>query len=88
MPHAEVLEQDGELTDMVSAGIEALNSKYNRPGNDIFFLFHRSRVWNAKEKTWMGYERKRGKLAALNTLLRGGRDHGFSLIRGNYPIAV
>src|SRR5690606_12038488 len=51
-------------------------------GGDRFFLFHRPRRWNAQERVWMGYERKRGKLADLNALLRGyGRQH-FSLIVG------
>ena len=32
---------------------------------------HRPRRWNAREGVWMGHERKRGKLADLNALLRG-----------------
>jgi cyclic beta-1,2-glucan synthetase len=48
---------------------------------DTFFLFHRPRQWNQQERIWMGYERKRGKLAELNLLLRGGSGSGFSLIR-------
>src|SRR5262249_5223679 len=60
--------------------------KYPRPGNEIFYLFHRPRQWNAKEKKWIGYERKRGKLSHLNELLRGkGKEH-FSLIKGNEVI--
>ena len=39
-----------------------------------FFLFHRPRRWNPRDRIWMGYERKRGKLADLNALLRGGAD--------------
>ncbi len=42
-------------------------------GADIFFLFHRPRRWNAQEGVWMGYERKRGKLAEFNALLRESR---------------
>ena len=56
-------------------GIEELNEKYasaRRADGDVFFLFHRPRRWNAQERLWMGYERKRGKLADLNALLRGG----------------
>ena len=34
-----------------------------------FFLFHRHRVYNPREKSWMGWERKRGKLLDLNKLL-------------------
>ena len=82
----EQLESDQELTDMAIAGIDALNQKYRKTGNDIFFLFHRSRVWNAGERKWMGYERKRGKITALNALLRRREQHEFSLIRGDYRI--
>ena len=45
----------------------------SRPtAQDLFFLFHRPRRWNAGEGLWMGYERKRGKLMEFNALLRGG----------------
>ena len=47
-----------------------------------FFLFHRPRRWNAQERVWMGFERKRGKLADLNALLRG-TGNAFSLVVGN-----
>ena len=49
----------------------------------IFFLFHRPRRWNARERVWMGYERKRGKLGDLNALLRGGAGDDFALIVGD-----
>ena len=56
------------------------------PG-DTFFLFHRPRRWNARERVWMGHERKRGKLADLNALLRGkaqaGPGEAFSQIVGD-----
>ncbi len=48
----------------------------------LFYLFHRPRRWNATAKIWMGEERKRGKLGDLNSLLRGGKRDGFSLIVG------
>ena len=41
---------------------------------DRFFLFHRHRVYNPREKVWMGWERKRGKLLDLNRLLRKEYD--------------
>jgi cellobiose phosphorylase len=64
-------------------GIELLNGKYGSPGADRFFLLHRPRRWNPSDRAWMGYERKRGKLADLNALLRGkGRDR-FSLVVGD-----
>src|ERR1035438_10497386 len=39
--------------------------------------------WNAQERRWMGYERKRGKLGALNAFLRGGPPDAFSLTVGD-----
>ncbi|HUG21622.1 GH36-type glycosyl hydrolase domain-containing protein [Piscinibacter sp.] len=72
--------------------IEALNRKHNPPhtgahNGDRFFLFHRPRRWNERERLWMGYERKRGKLADLNALLRrraaAGPGERFSLIVGD-----
>jgi cellobiose phosphorylase len=76
-------EGDEELLLLARQGIEALNEKYKGPTGDLFFLFHRPREWNRQERTWMGYERKRGKLAELNSLLRGGAGSGFSLIVGD-----
>jgi cyclic beta-1,2-glucan synthetase len=54
--------------------IHALNEKYASQGMGSFFLLHRHRVYNPREKCWMGWERKRGKLLDLNKLLRGQYD--------------
>lgn len=40
----------------------------------LFYFLHRKRLWNASERKWMGWERKRGKLFEFNRLLRG-RDN-------------
>jgi cellobiose phosphorylase len=79
---AEVLPGDGILLQRARAGIESLNKKYWYAGQNIFFLFHRPRRWNAGENLWMGYERKRGKLMEFNALLRGGARGCFSEIAG------
>jgi len=81
----EKLAEDEPLLLLARQSMEALNEKYGRKG-DIFFLFHRSRQWNPQERMWMGYERKRGKLAELNLLLRGGSGSGFPLIVGNTKV--
>ncbi|MGH7996647.1 MAG: cyclic beta 1-2 glucan synthetase, partial [Opitutaceae bacterium] len=73
---------DRALLQRARAGIEGLNRKYPSAGQDFFFLFHRPRRWNAGEGAWMGYERKRGKLAEFNALLRGGSRECFSAIVG------
>ncbi|HLZ07905.1 MAG TPA: glucoamylase family protein, partial [Chloroflexota bacterium] len=57
---------DDALLDAVVRGTEALNKRY--PGNR-FSLFYRTRTWDDSEQTWMGWERKRGKLEELNRWL-------------------
>jgi cellobiose phosphorylase len=74
--------QDAALLERARERIEALNARYAGGRNDRFFLFHRPRRWNPQERIWMGYERKRGKLADLNRLLREGNSDGFSLLVG------
>jgi cellobiose phosphorylase len=79
---AQHLPGDEALVARACAGIDGLNAKYADHRAHIFFLFHRPRRWNEQERVWMGYERKRGKLAELNgLLLRGERDR-FSVILG------
>lgn len=84
----EVMPTDAELVDYASQRIKELNIKYHRQGNDPFFLFHRPRVWNIGEMKWMGYERKRGKLADLNEFLRGNSEGKFSRITGETAILL
>ena len=75
---SETLPGDAALLAQASAGILELNKRYGAQidshqtaaTQDRFFLLHRPRCWNAIAKRWMGYERKRGKLAHLNLLLR------------------
>lgn len=63
--------------------IDELNGKYSDPGSTRFFLFHRKRLWNKSEGKWMGWERKRGKLAEFNAFLCGEKNLSFSHIYGN-----
>lgn len=70
----ETMPEDEPLLTLATDGIENLNQKYAaRP----FYLFHRHRQWNPSEGVWMGWERKRGKLADFNRLLLnlGENDH-------------
>jgi cyclic beta-1,2-glucan synthetase len=78
----ETVPEDGELLRLARKGIEELNDKYGTATSSPFFLFHRPRKWNPRERTWMGYERKRGKLAELNLLLREGAPGCFSDVVG------
>jgi cellobiose phosphorylase len=86
----ETTPEDEPLADLAQQRIEELNAKYCNPAGDVFFLFHRPRRYNPQDQMWMGYERKRGKLADLNWLLRAGPDavlkNRFSRIVGNTAI--
>ncbi len=64
---AQDMPQDEQLLALARTGIENLNKKY-APATP-FYLFHRQRQWNPSEGVWMGWERKRGKLADFNRLL-------------------
>jgi len=64
---AEDMPEDEELLALASLGVENLNQKYMQTAP--FYLFHRRRQWNPSEGVWMGWERKRGKLADFNRLL-------------------
>jgi len=59
--------EDEQLLALAGAGVENLNQKYAEAAP--FYLFHRQREWNPSEGVWMGWERKRGKLADFNRLL-------------------
>ena len=78
----EALAEDAPLLGLLRERIEALNERYAEGRNDLFYLFHRPRRWNPYDRVWMGHERKRGKLADLNALLREGNTEAFSLVVG------
>jgi cyclic beta-1,2-glucan synthetase len=69
------LDGDPALLQRAIDAIEALERKYPDPARGGgFFLFHRERRWNPRERAWMGWERKRGKLEDLNAMLCGEPD--------------
>src|SRR5690606_31696025 len=70
---AEVMPGDAALIARAKAGVEALNAR--TPG-EPFLLLHRKRDHNPAEACWMGWERKRGKLAELDALLLGRPREG------------
>ena len=82
----ETLPEDELLLQTARVSIIELNRKYDRQTNDTFFLFHRQRKFNVKEKIWMGYERKRGKLSELNALVLGKGKDFFSVIVGEEKV--
>ncbi len=84
----ENMPEDAALLALAQEKIAELGRRYRRKSGeeDIFFLLHRPRRWNEREQTWMGFERKRGKLNDLNALLRENDTRGFSLIVGHSEV--
>ena len=80
---SETTPQDQPLLDLARQSIEQLNRQY---GESPFFLFHRARTWNSRDKIWMGFERKRGKLAALNSFVRNAATNPFALVVGDTAV--
>ena len=77
---------DAELLNTAVEGIARLNQRYGPAsgGGSRFALFHRRRVGNESEHTWMGWERKRGKLYELNQS-RGSTGTTFLSVGGYLP---
>lgn len=74
---SETMPGDGALLKIAAAGIDELNRRYSKKSEDRFYLFHRHRRWNPSERSWIGWERKRGKLLEFNRLLRGAADTSY-----------
>jgi cyclic beta-1,2-glucan synthetase len=60
--------------------ITKLNEKYAAQDRGSFLFLHRHRVYNPRERAWMGWERKRGKLMDFARLLHDEYD--------SFPIKV
>ena len=82
---AEVQEDDAAIVQAAVAGVNALNARYG-PGENAFYLLHRPRRFNPQQGVWMGWERKRGKLADFNHLVRGGAEGAFSVVLGDLAV--
>ena len=77
---SQTMPDDELLFSLARDGINRLNDRYAQQGPLPFLFFHRSRVWNSAERCFMGYERKRGKLSALNTFLQNPLPGPFLVI--------
>ncbi len=49
--------------------VEKLNKKYPNKGFPIFSFIYRERLWNEKENSYLGWERKRGLLNQFNEFI-------------------
>jgi hypothetical protein len=77
--------EDNPLVDLCAELIRGLNEKYRGKEMGSFFMLHRHPVYNPRERRWMGWERKRGKLMDLNNLLCGQFD-SFPVKVGNLSV--
>jgi cyclic beta-1,2-glucan synthetase len=80
------LPTDQAILDAARAGVEDLNARHGYGRSDRFHLFHRTRQWNAGEGSWIGWERKRGKLEEFNRLLRGATDTSYHVHVGDSDV--
>ena len=74
----ETRDTDDAIVGAAMEGVRALNARYAADTQDAFYLFHRPRRWNPQQAVWMGWERKRGKLAEFNRFIRGTGKGAFS----------
>ncbi|MGL4959266.1 MAG: cyclic beta 1-2 glucan synthetase, partial [Plesiomonas sp.] len=83
----QIMPEDGDLLAHAKQHILNLNQRINSDSrSSVFFLLHRDRRWNEGEQCWMGYERKRGKLAALNAFLLGRDADAFDSVTGRRAV--
>ncbi len=79
---------DAAIVQAAVDGVTALNQRHAPQGAGPFHLLHRPRRWNATQGRWMGWERKRGKLAEFNAFVRASTASGFSVTAGATSVLV
>ncbi|WP_445620504.1 GH36-type glycosyl hydrolase domain-containing protein [Kushneria sp. Sum13] len=80
------LPDDARRLQLAGDAMAVLNHRHGSgPGGTRFLLLYRRRQYNPGEGRFMGWERKRGKLAELNRLLRGATDTSFVAVGGQAP---
>ena len=73
----EIEKYDREIIEEGKKVIEKLNKKYDI-NQDIFNFVYRKRLWNSKENSFLGWERKRGLITEFNAFLLGKTDNTFA----------
>ena len=72
---------DDALLQAAVAAIDALEQRHSRAAPPVqgrrFLLLHRARTWAPSEQSWIGWERKRGKLEQLIAVLATGAASPF-----------
>ena len=62
-------EFDKDVIEEGKKQVEILNTKYPNEKIPIFNFIYRKRIWNEKEESYLGWERKRGMLSQFNEYL-------------------
>lgn len=68
--------------------IGALNAKYAKEGEALFYFLHRKREYLISDGIYLGRERKRGALMALTDYLMTGNEEPFLLITSPLPKGI
>ncbi len=76
-------DKDKHIIEAALKDIKALNKKYCKDGEEVFYFFNRYRKYNEGEGKYLGWERKRGKIMEFNKLLRGDKDTSYDVISGS-----
>lgn len=76
------VEADSTLLDLALQHLLTLNQRYPCPPDEAnaaprFILLHRDRTYSPSEQRWIGWERKRGKLEQLISVLATGTGSAF-----------
>ncbi|MDD5888135.1 MAG: glucoamylase family protein [bacterium] len=69
-----VMPYDKELSEYGCFLASELNKKYKK---DLFYFIYRKRIWDPKEDTYLGYERKRGAILQFNKILLHDANKAF-----------
>ncbi|HLR34596.1 MAG TPA: hypothetical protein VK071_04615, partial [Tissierellales bacterium] len=81
----EIEDDDKNIINKGLECIEKLNEKYSTEEN-IFYFFHRKRIYSDNEEKWMGWERKRGALVEFNDLILGNDNTTFNVISSDISV--
>ena len=79
---SETRDTDAAIVQAAVEGVRRLNREYGEDASPFYYL-HRPRRWNPNERVWMGWERKRGKLAEFNAFVLARTRGAFSTVEGD-----
>jgi len=76
------VEIDSKIIETGIEEVRKLNERYKETEYNIpkFYFLYRERTWNASEKCYLGWERKRGLLCQFNEFLVTGKN-SFKIVR-------